>query len=263
MPSLPGWSSSARDTPWLDLLIVCEADARAIEDALRQAVGRYSLRVHTGRRRDLDRLALPPMPTLIDLGWQDGDEVLVSRLRSRFAGIPVVALVDPWDAGLAGSLVRAGADYCLPGDSLETVPGRQLLDCVLSLYLAGQEAAEWKRRHVEATARFTNVIENNVDGMVIIDFAGTVRYANAAAHALFGVPNGRLVGRGFGSPVAEAAAEIELMLPSGSARLVEMRVTDTLWDQQPMRLASLRDISDRHSRRSASMPYGRRGLPVS
>ena len=259
MPGLPGWSSSARESPWVDILIVCEAEARAIEDVLHQAVDRCSLRVHTGRRRDLDRFTLPPMPTIIDLSWMDGDELLVSRLRSRFASVPVIALMENWDGLLGRSLVRAGADYCIPSDSLHTPAGRQLLDCALALYLAQEESAQWQRRHVEATARFTHMIENNVDGMVIVDFAGTVRYANMAAHALFCVPDGKLVGRGFGSPVAEAAAEIELVQPGGAARLVEMRVTDTIWDQQPMRLASLRDISDRVSPASKPVPQGRRG----
>lgn len=262
MPGLPGWSAAARDAPWVDILIVCEAEGRAIEEALQRAIDRCALRFHTGRRRDLDRLTLPPMPTVIDLAWQDGDEVLISRLRTRFGPVPVVALAETWDPDLARGLIRAGADHCLPRDAIATPAGLQLFDAMLALHEARQEAAAWQRRCTEAVARFTHMIENNADGMVIIDFAGTVRYANAAAHALFGVPEGKLVGRGFGSPVAEPAAEIELMQPDGEARLVEMRVTDTLWNQQPMRLASLRDITDRSPAPTATPPHGRRGWPL-
>lgn len=263
MPGLPGWSNAARDAPWVDVLIVCEADSRTIENALCQAVERCALRFHTGRRRDLDRLTLPPMPTVIELAWQDGDEVLVSRLRARFGTVPVVALIDSWDPALARALARAGSDHCLPHDALASPAGLQLFDAMLALHEARQTAAHWEQRCMEATARFTHIIENNADGMVIIDFLGTVRYANAAAHALFGVPVGKLVGRGFGSPVAEASAEIELMQPDGESRLVEMRVTDTLWNQQPMRLASLRDVTDLRPAPAAPPPYGRRGWPLS
>lgn len=262
MPGLPGWSLAARDAPWVDILIVCEAEGRAIEETLSQSVERYTLRFHTGRRRDLDRLILPPMPTVIDLAWQDGDEVLISRLRNRFGTVPVLALLEHWDPALARLLARAGADHCLPRDAFPTPTGRELVASVLALHEARQTAADWERRCIEAMARFTQMIENNADGMVIVDFAGTVRYANAAAHALFGVPEGKLVGRGFGSPVAEPSAEIELMQPGGAARLVEMRVTDTLWNQQPMRLAALRDITDRSPAPGATPPHGRPGWPL-
>ena len=263
MPRLPGWSPLARDGVWVDLLIVSETDGRTIEDLLRRAIEERALRFHNARRRDLDRLTLPPMPAVFDLAWQDDDDLLVSRLRSRFTDVPIVAVTEGWDEPLSRRLVQAGADHCVPREALDSPMGRQLIEAVLAVYKARQEAAELARRYAEATSRFTHMIENNVDGMVIIDFAGTVRYANAAAHKLFGLPDGQLIGRGFGSPVAEAAAQIELMQPNGEARLVEMRVTNTVWNQQPMRLAALRDITGRILIAPEDPPHGRRGWPLS
>lgn len=263
MPRQPGWSPRSRSDAWVDVLIVSDSDAKPIEEPLRRAIEDNALRFHNARRRDLDRLALPPMTTVIDLAWQDDDDVLVSRLRTRFTNVPVLAVTESWDDALAQRLMHAGADHCLPRESLGSPLGQQLIESVLAVYRARAAADDWERHYVEAATRFSHMVENNVDGMVIVDFAGTVRYANAAAHALFGLDDGRLVGSGFGSPVAEPAAEIELMLPNGEARLVEMRVTNTVWNQQPMRLASLRDITSRSVITSTNLPHGRRGWPLS
>ncbi|WP_333594612.1 PAS domain S-box protein, partial [Anaerospora hongkongensis] len=39
---------------------------------------------------------------------------------------------------------------------------------------------------VRSEARFFNIIENNADGIVVIDRAGIIRYLNPAAEAILG-----------------------------------------------------------------------------
>ncbi len=84
------------------------------------------------------------------------------------------------------------------------------------------------------------------DGVVIVDLAGVIRFANPAAARLFGRSLDYLIGTPLGTPaIAGDVAEIEVLRAGGKIVNVELRVVDTDWDGARARLASLRDITDR------------------
>jgi signal transduction histidine kinase len=97
-----------------------------------------------------------------------------------------------------------------------------------------------------AEARFFNIIGRNTDSILIVDAAGTILFANPAAVGLFGRGNRPLGGRPFGFPLAGGkATEIQIPLPDGEARTGEMQVVDIEWQEQPARLVTVRDITER------------------
>jgi signal transduction histidine kinase len=106
---------------------------------------------------------------------------------------------------------------------------------------------EWRavgRRTEDAIVR--RILSANADGIVVVDRAGTVCFANPAAEALFGRTAGELAGSVFGFPViVDATTEVDVVGRSGDAAVVEMRVVDMDWEGQPGYLASMRDITDR------------------
>ena len=84
------------------------------------------------------------------------------------------------------------------------------------------------------------------DAIVVVDTAGIVRYGNPAAQELFGRSRAELVGVELGFPVAPGEpSDIDLLLPDGGSRVVEMRVTETTWEAEPVYVAALRDIGAR------------------
>ena len=84
------------------------------------------------------------------------------------------------------------------------------------------------------------------DAIVVVDTLGVVRYGNPAAQELFGRQWEELVGAELGFPVAPGeTSEIDLLLPDGGSRVVEMRVTETTWEGDAVSVASLRDIGAR------------------
>jgi PAS domain-containing protein len=88
------------------------------------------------------------------------------------------------------------------------------------------------------------VIENSVDGLLVIDAEGVVRFANPAAVSLFASRTSQLTGFHLGSPAIHEA--MEMMLPGGDVtRYVEMRSTEIAWEGQKATLAALRDITER------------------
>jgi PAS domain S-box-containing protein len=88
------------------------------------------------------------------------------------------------------------------------------------------------------------VVEHSVDGLLVIDKAGIVRFANPAAIALFSNKTRNLIGLQLGSPAIHEP--VEVILPGGDGiRYAEMRATEIAWEGQPANLASLRDITER------------------
>ncbi|MFE0255089.1 ATP-binding protein [Streptomyces sp. NPDC059010] len=85
------------------------------------------------------------------------------------------------------------------------------------------------------------------DGIVAVDEEGLIRLCNPAAAELFGRPASELLDAPFGFPLAArgVVAEIDLVLPSGSGRVVEMRVTATHASGERLYIATLRDVTER------------------
>ncbi len=94
--------------------------------------------------------------------------------------------------------------------------------------------------------RFQLLIEQNVDGMVIVGSDRSIRFVNPAAEAIFGKTWVDLVGSEFGFPLlVENTTEIDILTSSGKIRQAEMRVVEIEWDEESAYLASLRDITFR------------------
>jgi two-component system, cell cycle sensor histidine kinase and response regulator CckA len=94
--------------------------------------------------------------------------------------------------------------------------------------------------------RFRTMIEENFDGIVIVNGEGQVRYANPAAQDLFGRSHSELRADHLGFPMVRAGScEVQIRRSDGSTRVAEMRVKAIDWDNEPAYLADLRDVTDR------------------
>ncbi len=92
-------------------------------------------------------------------------------------------------------------------------------------------------------ARFRNIIEKNADGIVVVGRDGRVRFVNSAAEAILRRKYVDLLGEMFGFPlVVGDTTELDIVCESGPV-VVEMRVTESEWEGEPVFLASLRDIT--------------------
>jgi len=90
------------------------------------------------------------------------------------------------------------------------------------------------------------IVAVSADGIVAVDDQGIIRVCNRAAEELLARPAAELIGAPFGFPVvAGRAAEVELMLPGGGERVVEMRATTTTLEGQRLHIAALRDVTYR------------------
>lgn len=99
------------------------------------------------------------------------------------------------------------------------------------------------RRRQDANLR--RILEVTADGIVVVDHAGTVCYANPAARALFGKTSAELANSVFGFPVVAGATTEVDVVRGAAAALVEMRTVELIWEGEPACLVTLRDVTDR------------------
>ncbi len=105
-----------------------------------------------------------------------------------------------------------------------------------------------QKKLAASEARFNNVVHSSPDGIVVIDYQGIIQYVNPASESLFGHSSERLIGESFGYPtLVGEKVEIEVLTADQKPTLVEMRIVDIEWEEQPAYLATLRDISERHA----------------
>ena len=102
------------------------------------------------------------------------------------------------------------------------------------------------RRTQRAPADLRVIVERMADGIVIVDAAGRIRFANPAAEELFGRPRSALIGTDFGIPLTGGdVAEVEVVRPGSDVITAEVRIVEVSWEDEPCSLVSLRDITDR------------------
>ena len=89
------------------------------------------------------------------------------------------------------------------------------------------------------------VIREDVDGMLVIDRAGVVVFANPAAERLLGRAAQALKGTPLGFPLVPGESSEIDVITGPTPTTAEMRVVAIDWEGQPAALASLRDVTER------------------
>jgi PAS domain S-box-containing protein/putative nucleotidyltransferase with HDIG domain len=108
-----------------------------------------------------------------------------------------------------------------------------------------------RRRRVErdlkaSERRLREIIENEPDGVAVLDQETRIQFVNRAGERLFGRKAKELLGAEFGSPVVSAkAADLEIVRPDRSTTAAEMRFIETEWMGEPASVVSLRDVTER------------------
>ncbi len=100
--------------------------------------------------------------------------------------------------------------------------------------------------------RFHKIIQNSADGVLVVDWHGTIRFANPAAEKILARPAAQIVGQPFGVPLTIGQIT-DIDVPRGDGRpvLAEMRVTQTTWEGGPAYLATLRDVTEQRRARES------------
>lgn len=91
---------------------------------------------------------------------------------------------------------------------------------------------------------FHSIVEKSLDGIIIVDGKGVIKFTNKALCELFGKTKEELDGQLFGFPmVAGDSTEIDLLHHKKGLLTVEMRTAQSSWFGKNAYVAILRDIS--------------------
>lgn len=100
---------------------------------------------------------------------------------------------------------------------------------------------------------FQYVVDKNVDGIIITDYSGIIKYVNKAAEKMFGGKKEKLVGGLFGLPVIEGEfSEIDIIGNNKANGVGEIRSADILWEGEKTKLLTIRDITTQNEVEKAS-----------
>lgn len=183
-----------------------------------------------------------PELVLLDVSLPDIDGFEVCRRLKANPALDGMAVIMLSGLRIDADSRSAGLELGADGYITRPVTNRELLAHVEALLrIRAAEAALRRQRQ-----QLYDIVAGNADGMLAIDEQGCVLYANAAACALLDRTSDDLVGAPIGLPFAVGdRSDIELALPDGTRRTVEMRVRKMLWEGESAWLATLRDVSDR------------------
>jgi CheY-like chemotaxis protein/nitrogen-specific signal transduction histidine kinase len=233
-----------------------EADARLVREHLANSRGAECAITHVKTLRDaLATLALGVTDVVLsDLGLPDSRGLeTAARLVRAAPDVPVVVLTGINDDALGNEAIQRGAqDYLVKG----YVDGPSLWRAVRHARERAQSARAAREALAQALASqatLMRVLERNADGIVVASPDGRVRYANAAAVALFRRSSRSLVGSTFPHRLnPNAITEVEVRDEADRpVATVEMRVVEVEWEGKPALLASLRDLTERRAAQQA------------
>lgn len=184
---------------------------------------------------------------LLDLILPDCDGLdTFRRVHSSAPLTPIIVLSEIDDESIAVRAVREGAqDYLVKGQfdgnlllrSIRYSMARQRAKVKLARALTLVRASEQNLR---------SLITGNVDGMIVVDGAGIMRFLNPAAEALYGRPMGELLDTPFGFAMGTGEpTEIEIPHTDGRCVPAEMQTADISWEGRTARLVMLRDLTRR------------------
>ena len=217
-------------------------DARLIQEVLKEeASHRFTLQLVDRVSSAKELLAQDDFDlVLLDLSLPDSQGLESVRMLNTFSPhLPIIVLTGLEDDALALEAVQTGAQDYLVKDQIDR---QQLLRAIVyaverkQLYSALQKSE----------ARIRLVIEQNVDGMVVVDQQRVVRYLNPASETLLNGKYATVIGQPFGIPW-DVDQFLELKIPQTHNGMVtlEVRTISIDWEDQPAYLVSLRDISAR------------------
>lgn len=184
---------------------------------------------------------------LLDLNLPDSSGLdTLRKIQAKFVEAPIIVLTGLDDERLGFNAVQKGAqDYLVKGQ-VNSI----LLIRAINYAIARQRMlVELNQRTLELQAselRFRNIIENNSDGILIIDQNRIIHFVNPAAESILDRKSNELIGETFEFPVSEdESVELNIVRQDEEKITVEMRIVEIEWEGKDVFLASLRNITRR------------------
>jgi len=225
------------------------ADARLVREMLADTPRQAYAIAHASSAADalqmLGRETFDCM--LLDLHLPDSRGIETYwRFRLFSQDVALLILSGMEDEEKATRAVREGAQgYLVKGDLHGNLLRREISHAMERHSLIRKTASlnEQLTKHDE---RLRRLIQQNADGMVVVNHDGIVRFVNPAAAALLGRDKNELLNRPFGySHYVVETPEIEIVHHGGEKCYAAIHAVAIEWKQEQATLLSLHDVTER------------------
>ncbi|MBN2865005.1 MAG: EAL domain-containing protein [Thiotrichales bacterium] len=98
-----------------------------------------------------------------------------------------------------------------------------------------------------SSENFDNIISKNKTGILIVNHAGLVEFANPSAEQLLGRTKHSIIGSYFGTPILSDPSqhsEFDIIREDGTLGVADMSFTNTAWQANPAYLVMMYDITE-------------------
>ncbi|QDT37416.1 hybrid sensor histidine kinase/response regulator [Stratiformator vulcanicus] len=164
---------------------------------------------------------------------------IILGIADRHRSIPLLTVIP--DRLHAATALDAGAVEYVACDNISHSVLRHAFYSAIARNSIGESS-----RLVESEVR--RLIDENIDGMLVVNETGKVLFANRSAEMLLGRSHEELVGSDFGSPSAdEDSCEVNIVRERGTefeTLTVEIRYSEIEWAGETAYLETLRDVTD-------------------
>jgi signal transduction histidine kinase len=226
-----------------------QSDALLITLLLQREAGdKFSIEHASNLSTGIEYIGKAPVDlVLLDLALPDsfGKETF-QTVYSHAPDIPIIVLTGFDGDELGLELVSEGAqDYLAKGQ----IEGGVLVRSI-RFAVQRQKMLKAQQQHLEQfrarETRMRDMMEQILDGILVVDIGGKIHFANSAAGALFGRSREQLQGERFEFPIdLETATEIEILREDSSTIHARMQVIQSGWEGEAHYVVSLKDITER------------------
>ncbi|MBL4654554.1 MAG: PAS domain S-box protein [Bacteroidia bacterium] len=171
----------------------------------------------------------------------------LKRLVETFPKIPTILLLDLEDDEYGKNAMQIGAQDYVAKWSLN----RRLLHRIIIHGIERQsfqtELESYRQMRITAMEKnYMNLIENNIDGMMVIDKNKKVEFVNLAAEKMLGRNKDELLGKPCEVPFEQnSTKELMIKYPDKPNSILETQTISTKWADREANLLILRDITQR------------------
>ncbi len=228
----------------LKILLVEDSpgDARLIEEMLKESnLAQFVIQKARLKKEAFELIKNNSFDAiLLDLNLPDsyGIETCMSFVK-EFPQIPIVVLTGNESEQIGEEALIYGAqDYLIKGQVDNRPLSRALRFSI--------ERFKIQKKLKESETRFRTIIEKNDDGIIIIDKQNIIKFVNPAAEKLFNKSQEKLINETFIYPIIEEKPyEIEITRNHHDTRYAEISIVIIDWENTPMYLLTLHDITER------------------